>query len=68
MRDYARISPRFWTGKTGKQIKEHSSDHVAVALYLLSSPHSNMIGLYYLPILYIAHESGVSEPRVKGVL
>lgn len=30
----------------------------AIALYLVTSPHANMIGLYYLPITLICHEVG----------
>jgi hypothetical protein len=31
-----------------------------VALYLMTSPHSNMLGLYYQPVLYMAEETGLS--------
>ena len=68
MRDYARISPRFWTGTTGKQIKALGAEHQVVALYLLTAPQSNMIGLYYLPIAYLAHESGVPGDRCLSIL
>lgn len=59
MRDYARISPRFWIGETGRQIRSGGIESQLVALYLLSSPHSNMIGLYWQPVTYIAHETGI---------
>ena len=59
MRDYARVSPRFWIGDTGRQIRTGGADSQVVALYLLTSPHSNMIGLYWQPIAYIAHETGI---------
>jgi len=69
MRDYARISPQFWTGETGKAIKVLGSECQVVALYLLTSPHSNMIGLYYLPIQYICHETGSTlEGASKSLL
>src|SRR5690606_22308984 len=39
-----------------------------MALYLMSSPHSNMLGLYYQPILYAAHETGMGiEGASKGL-
>jgi hypothetical protein len=59
MRDYARLSPRFWIGETGRQIRSGGIESQLVALYLLSSPHSNMIGLYWPPVTYIAHETGI---------
>ncbi len=68
MRDYGKISPQFWTGKTGKAIKAGGPDAVVVAVYLMSSPHSNMIGMYYLPMMYLAHETGLGiEGASKGL-
>ena len=54
MRDYAKVSPKFWTGETGREIrrldKEGGSQGASkgvegalVALYLMTSPHSNML-------------------------
>ena len=79
MRDYAKVSPKFWTGETGREIrrldKEGGSQGASkgvegalVALYLMTSPHSNMLGLYYQPILYMAHETGLGiEGAKKGL-
>lgn len=68
MRDYGKVSPQFWTGATGKALKAAGPDAVVVALYLMTSPHANMIGLYYMPILYIAHETGLGmEGATKGL-
>lgn len=68
MRDYAKVSPKFWTGETGQEIARRGSDALVVALYLMTSPHSNMLGLYYQPVLYIAEETGLSpEGASKGL-
>lgn len=61
MRNYSVVSPAFWTGKTGKAIKAAGTDAQVLALYLLTSPHSNMIGMYFLPKLYISYETGLTE-------
>lgn len=67
MRDYAKVSSRIWTGETGKALRGHPEAQI-VRDYLLTSPHSNMLGLYYLPELYIAHETGLpSEGASKGL-
>ena len=58
MREYGKIAPTFWTGHTGRQIKKMGAQAQVIALYLLTSPHANMLGLYYLPLPYIAHETG----------
>jgi hypothetical protein len=67
MRDYAPISPKFWTGKTGKQLRGNVEGQL-VALYLMTSPHANMIGIYHCPIMYIAYETGLTlEGASKGL-
>jgi len=68
MRDYAKVSPTFWTGKTGKDLRRRGAEAVVVAMYLMSSPHSNMLGLFYQPTLYMAHETGLGvEGASKGL-
>lgn len=68
MREYARVSPRFWIGDTGRQIKKLGLEAQVISLYLLTNPHSNMLGLYYLPITYLSHETGIPfEGASKGL-
>ena len=67
MRDYSKVNGQFWTGKTGKALRGDAQAQI-VALYLVTSPHSNMIGVYHCPILYIAHETGLPiEGASKGL-
>lgn len=67
MRDYGKVSPHFWTGTTGKKLRS-SPEAVIVALYLMTSPHANMLGLYYMPLLYVSHETGLGfEGASKGL-
>lgn len=68
MRDYAKVGPQFWTGKTGKAIRKQGSEGVVVAMYLMTSPHSNMLGLYFQPLMYMAYETGLGmEGASKGL-
>ncbi|EMG9443940.1 DNA-binding protein [Escherichia coli] len=68
MRDYAKVSPRFWLGETGKELRKAGAEAQVVAFYLMTSPHANMLGLYYLPVLYLAHETGLGlEGASKGL-
>lgn len=68
MRDYSKVAPTFWTGQTGRQIKESGPESVIVALYLMTSPHANMLGLYYCPLAYIANDTGLSmQGASKGL-
>jgi hypothetical protein len=68
MREYAKVSPKFWTGETGQELARRGSEALVVAIYLMTSPHSNMLGLYYQPVLYMAEETGLSpEGASKGL-
>jgi hypothetical protein len=67
MREFAKISPQFWVGKTAKELRGHQEAQI-VAMYLMSSPHANMIGLYYLPKMFISHETGLTlQGACKGL-
>lgn len=58
-RDYGKVSHRFWTGDTGKQIRVLGLETRVIATYLVTCGSSNMIGLYYLPLTLISHETGI---------
>src|SRR3546814_20310058 len=68
MRDYAKLGPKMWHGKTIRDLRKRAearalegaprgSEGIVVALYLMTSPSSNMLGLFTQPILYMAHET-----------
>ena len=61
MREFAKISPQIWISEHGRKIKRMGIEAQLVSIYLLTNPHANMIGIYYLPIAFIAHEVGLSE-------
>ncbi len=68
MREYAKVAPGFWTGDSGRKIRAAGPEALVVALYLVTGPHANMIGLYYLPVPFIAHETGLPAERVTAAL
>lgn len=59
MRDYGVVSPKFWIGETGKALRGDPEAQL-VALYLMTCPHANMIGVFHCPLIYISHETGIS--------
>jgi len=67
MRDYGAVSPRFWIGDTGKQLRGHPEAQV-LALYLMTSPHSTMTGVFHCPVLYMAHETGLGMEGAQKAL
>jgi DNA-binding IclR family transcriptional regulator len=64
VRAYGKVTPRFWTGPTGRRIRSAGPAAQVLALYLLTGPHANMLGLYYLPLPYIGHETGLDPGTV----
>jgi hypothetical protein len=57
VRDYSKVSPRFWTGDTGKDIRKLGRDCQVIAFYLFTCPSANMLGLYYLAMPTLCHET-----------
>ena len=55
MRDYGTISSAYWTGETGRRLREFGRDAQALGAFLITGPDANAIGLYYLPKAIIAH-------------
>lgn len=67
-RDYGKVAPQFWTGETGRALRAHGRDAQLLALYLVTNRHATMIGLYYLPLTFIAHETGFTLDEVEAAL
>jgi hypothetical protein len=68
MRDFAKVSPKFWLSDTGRKLRALGSEALVTGLYLSTSPHSNMLGLFYQPLQMIAHETGLGiEGASKGL-
>jgi hypothetical protein len=57
MANYYRVSPQFWRNSA----RTWTDDARLLAFYLLTSPHRNLEGLYWLQFAY-------KEPRVKRTL
>lgn len=62
MRDYGKIHSSFWTSPT---IRALSDDGRTLAAYLLTSPHSNMLGCFRIPPAYVAEDLGWVSGRVS---
>jgi len=68
MNGYAKVEPTFWIGETGKALRKAGVEAQIVALYLLTNPHANPLGLYYCPVMFVAHETGLGmEGALKGL-
>lgn len=56
---YGVIFPEFWTGRTGRELRERGKDAQLIALYLATNRHANMLGLYHLLLDDVKHETGL---------
>jgi len=67
MSEYASFDASFWTGETGRSLRGNVHAQV-LAAYLFTNRHKNMIGLYYLPLPYVSHETGMAIDTVSAVM
>ena len=62
---YTRVESRFWQDEKMRTV---SDDARYLMLYLLTSPHRNILGLYFLPFPYACFDLGWDEKRFKKAL
>lgn len=67
MREFSRVAPGFWIGSTGRRLRGDPAAQL-VALYLMTSPHAVMTGLFYCPVEFIAKETGLPLEGAKKAL
>lgn len=65
MREYSSFHASFWTGETGKKL-HGDADAQVLAAYLFTNRHANLLGLYFLPLAYASHETGLSAERISA--
>lgn len=63
MRDYGKVHTSFWASDT---LRELDSDGKLLALYLLTSPHTTMIGAFRLPDAYACEDLGWTPERLRN--
>lgn len=69
MRFYRAVAPTFWTGETGRLLRSMGRDEQLLALFLVTNPNTNIIGLYHLPLVFIAHYlNWTTEGAYKGLM
>jgi hypothetical protein len=63
MRDYGKVHTSFWGSGT---LHDLDSDSRLLALYLLTSPHTTMIGAFRLPDAYACEDLGWTSERLRN--
>lgn len=62
---YSRIRSKFWTDE---KVRQWDDDTRLLALYLLTSPHNNIVGCYVLPRLYACEDLGWELGRLEAAM
>lgn len=62
MRDYGKVHIQFWSSQT---IRSMTEDGRMLALYLLTSPHTTLAGVFRLPDGYASEDLGWASERVS---
>jgi len=65
MREYGRVHGSFWTSPT---IRSLSEDGQKLAFYLLTSPHTTMLGCFRLPMGYALDDLRWGMERFSGAM
>lgn len=65
--DYARVTPAFWTGSTGRKLRGNVYAQVAAA-YLITCRAATPIGIFHLALPTMQHETGLSAARLRSAL
>ena len=60
---YSKIDSRFWSDEKTRAM---SPDARYIVLYLLTSPHRNILGCYHLPKLYIMADTKLSQNKFNA--
>lgn len=64
-RDYGKVKQQFWESES---LRGLSIPAKFLALYLLTSPHTNAIGCFRLPIAYICHDTELAGEAMEAAL
>lgn len=57
-REYGTVLSKFWKAGTGKELRGDANAQI-LALYLMTSPHANMIGVYFCTLGSMSYETGI---------
>lgn len=62
---YRAVPRSLWTDSTFRKLPPHQK---LTLLHLITGPHSNVSGLFCLPLLYIAHETGLTDQETRQAI
>jgi len=68
MKTFSKLYSDFWINPDNTELMQLGLDAQLMALYLQGNSHHNMLGVYYLPLLYAASDLKLSVKKVQTTL
>jgi hypothetical protein len=68
MKSFSKLYSDFWINYDNSAVLGTGVDGQLMAVYLQSNTHQNMLGAYYLPLLYISSDLKLSVKKVHAAL
>ncbi|CAL7964446.1 conserved hypothetical protein [Gammaproteobacteria bacterium] len=68
MKPFTKLYSDFWINPDNTKLMQLGLDAQLMALYLQGNSHHNMLGVYYLPVLYVASDLKLSVKKVQTTL
>lgn len=65
---FTKLYSDFWINPDNAELMQLGIDAKLMAIYLQGNPHHNMLGVYYLPILYAASDLKQSIKKIQSAL
>ena len=68
MKSFSKLYSDFWINHDNSEVIKLGLDAQLMALYLQGNSHHNMLGVYYLPLLYTASDLKLSVKKAHAAL
>jgi hypothetical protein len=68
MRNYSKVCPSFWSSDIVTDAQMGDSSEMLVALYVMTSPESNTLGLYRCPLPLLAHDTRMTIEQASKAI
>lgn len=68
MRPFSKLYVDFWINPDNTKLMQLGANTKLLAIYLQGNSHQNMLGVYYLPTLYIANDLKQSVQKIQSTL
>lgn len=65
MREFNKVSAKYWMTSVVKKIKRLGTDVMYLSIYLQTNHHTHSLGTFYLPLQYIAHDTGLDIQKIE---